>query len=416
MAALIVSVLDRGIINLLVEPIMQHYQLSDTQFGALQSVAFGAFYVVMAIPLGIVADRWQRRIVVGAGVTIFSVCALMTGLSKTFTQLFVSRMGVGFGEASVTPAGYSMLADCFPPHRLGRAASLLSMANFIGASMAMVVGGYLIGSFDALAATSPQALFGLAPWQATIACIALPGLLVAPCLFLLPEPRRRGGASTLNRLPAREVLRELGKRKRVLFLLIGGMSMASMMANGVAIWTPALFIRAYGWSTSDVGLWLGLSIFTGAVIGSFLAGWTSDWMTQRNRLDAPIKVAAISFAGAGVFGVVAPLMPTGELALGLLLPVLFLQPMAFACAPMALQLIVPNRLRAQTTAIYMTMLNLLGLAMGPLVIGFMTDRMFSEPSDVRYSIALLTAVTAPLMVLLMALAISPFRALRQAPA
>ena len=121
MVGLVVAILDRGTINLLVEPIKHQYRLSDTQFGALQGIAFGAFYVVASVPLGILADRYQRRIIVGVGVTIFSLFSFGTGLARSYTQLFAARMGVGFGEASMSPSGFALISDYFPPSKLARA-------------------------------------------------------------------------------------------------------------------------------------------------------------------------------------------------------------------------------------------------------------------------------------------------------
>lgn len=412
MAGLIVSVLDRGIINLLVEPIKAEYGLSDTQFGALQSIAFATFYVTMAIPIGVLADRYQRRIIIALGVLVFSLFSAMTGLARSFTQLFLARMGVGFGEASLSPAGFSMISDYFPPQKLGRAVSLFSASNFIGSSLAYVLGGLLIGLFDAVERDSPSRLMGLAPWQATIICIALPGLILAPALLLLREPPRRGMAGRKAKLGFREVLGELGSRRKFLLLLIAGMSMASIMTQAVSMWTPALFIRVYGWSATEAGLWIGGVILLGSVLGSYLAGWIADWMAARDRLEAPILIATVSFAIGGAFGVAAPLMPSGELALLLLLPTLFLKPMAFACAPMALQMVMPNQVRAQVTAGYLTVLNLVGLGLGPMVVGIMSDRLFTEPDGVRYSMALISAVTVPTMAVFMAMAIRPFARLR----
>lgn len=412
MAGLIVSILDRGVINLLVEPIKAEYGLSDTQFGALQSIAFATFYVTMAIPIGILADRHPRRLIIAGGIFIFSIFSFLTGLARTYGQLFFARMGVGFGEASLSPAGFSMISDYFPPEKMGRAMSLFSASNFIGASLAYVLGGLLIGFFDGIERDTPALMMGLAPWQATIISIAVPGLLLAPLMLLLREPPRQGLMGKRARLSFREIRGELGTRRRFLVLMLIGMSMASIMTQAVSIWTPALFIRVYGWNATQAGVWIGGVILLGAVVGSYLAGWMTDWMTARKRLDAPIRIAAWSFLLSGIFAVAAPLMPTGEAALALMLPMLFLKPMAFACAPMALQMVMPNQMRAQVTAGYLTVLNLVGLGLGPVIVGLMTDRLFSSPSDVRYSMALISVVTVPIMAVMMMLAIKPFAALR----
>jgi MFS family permease len=415
MTALIVSVIDRGVINLMVQPIKAEHGLSDTQFGALLGIAFGTLYVVASIPLGILADRYQRRLVVGVGVTLFSLFSFSTGLARNYTQLFLARMGVGFGEASVSPSGFSLISDTFPPDKVGRAASIFSMGNFIGASLSLVLGGQLYGLFKGIAHDDPGQLLGFAPWQVTIMCIALPGFFLAPLLFLMREPPRHGLLGSSRRLGFGETLRELGKRRRFLFLVIAAMSMGSIMTNSFSAWAPALFIRVYGWDEVQVGTWLGIMILAGAIGGSLLGGWVTDRLTQRKRLDAPITVAAYSFIGVGFVGVAAPLMPTGGLALLLMLIVYFLKPIAFALAPLSLQMVIPNQLRTTTTAIYFTVINFLGLFIGPLLLGYMSDNLFTGPTAVRYSMAVMIAGTVPLMVLLLLLALKPFRALRTEP-
>jgi MFS family permease len=414
MATAIVSQLDRAVINLLIEPIQAEYGLSDTQFGALQSIAFGAFYVVMAIPLGILADRYQRRAVIGIGIGVFSLFSLGTGLARNYTQLFIARMGVGVGEASVTPAGFSLISDLFPPEKLGRAISFFTMSNFIGTSLAYVVGGALLGWFDQMHAARSEALYGAQPWQLTIMCIALPGLLLAPCFLLLQEPSRRGLTGQRQRVGFMDLMRELGKRRSFLILMIAGMAMASTMTYAVSMWTPALFIRVYGWSAPQIGAWLGILVLVGGVVGSYLAGWITDVLTQRSKLAAPINVAAISAIGVGLFGVAAPLMPTPIMSLLCFVPVMFLKPMAFACIPVALQMVMPNQLRAQVSATYLTIINLVGLGLGPLVVGLMTDHVFTVPGGLRYSMSVITAITVPLMIVMLLLSRGPYRALRLA--
>lgn len=414
MAGLMVSCLDRGCITLLVEPIKREYDLTDTQFGALQSIAFGAFYILMAIPIGMLADRWQRRLVIGIGGGLFSLFSLSTGLAHSYGQLFLARIGVGFGEASIGPAGYSLTSDYFPPHKLGRALSLLTMANYIGTALALTVGGWLFGQLSALARQRHDALMGLAPWQATVALLAVPGLLLTPMLFLMREPPRRGLARNRLKLSFREVLQELAMRRTCLVLMILGMAMGSLMLQAFLSWTPALLERAYGWGTARAGFGLGALMLGGSVVGSLLAGWFTDWLTIRNRLDAPIKVAMYSFAGVGLFGVVAPFAPEGEMALLLMAPILILSPMGFSASLTGLQMVVPNQLRAQVSAMHLTVINLVGLCIGPLLVAMMTDLVFTGTAGVRYSMALVSATTVLPMLLLLAAALEPFVCLRRA--
>jgi len=146
--------------------------------------------------------------------------------------------------------------------------------------------------------------------------------------------------------------------------------------------------------------------------GTYFAGWLSDLLTRRGHLDAQLKVAAYGFVGCGVFGALAPLMPTAAGAMALIAPAIFLSCMPYPCAGTAIQLIVPNRARAQVTAIYITIITLVGLAIGPLVIGLMTDHVFNDPAGVRYSLAIVVGVAAPVMCGLLLIARRPYRVLR----
>lgn len=414
MAAMFFSCIDRGIINLLVEPVKATYGLNDTQFGALQSLAFGVFYISMAIPLGLLSDRYQRRLVIAVGIAIFNVSSLMTGFSRNYTQLFAARVGVGFGEASLAPAAYSMITDYFPRHRLGRAMSMFSTSTYVGSSMALIIGGALVTAYDRMFAADPSALFGLRPWQATIISIAIPGLLLSPFFLLLREPARRGTSGAKPAVSFAEMKQQMAGRGTVLALLIAGSSAASLMIQAVSLWLPALFIRVYGLNVGQIGLWMGLLLLGGGVLGTLLGGSLVDRYTARGKSDGPVTAIALAYTVVAVFGIVAPLMPNATLALICFTPVFLLCPITFGIVPSLLQMMTPNQLRARVSAAYLTVINLVGLAAGPILVGFMTDYVFGAATDVRYSIAVITAIAAPSTVLFMLLARRPYRQLMEA--
>ena len=409
--ASIVSQWDRTVINLMVGPIKEAFSLDDTSFAALQGVAFGLFYIVACIPIGRLADRYERRLIIGVALGLWSLFAMASGLARTYLQLFLTRIGVAVGEASLTPAGFSMLSDLFPPGRLGKPVGAYLMSSPVGQGLAYIGGGALLQWLATSPVLANGPLSSLAPWQAAFLLIGAPGLLLVPAFLLYREPARRSTGGTAS-LPAGEVVKIVRSRSATLVPMLAGFAMVPLVSYAVGIWTPALFQRTWGWNPAQVGMGFGLIMLTFGTAGAYFGGWLSDRLADRGVLDAPLKAAMLGFVGCGVFGALAPLMPTANLALAMLAPTVFLANVPYACAGTALQLIVPNRARAQVSAIYITITTLVGLTLGPMIVGFMTDRVFHDPSDIRYSMAIVIGFAAPALVALLALARRPYRELR----
>jgi MFS family permease len=406
------SQFDRTVINLMVEPLKQTFALDDTHFGMLQSIPFGIFYVLACVPIGRVADRYSRRVIIATGIALFGLFAMGSGLARSFTQLFLTRIGVAVGEASLTPAALSMLSDLFPPQRLGRPVSGFLMSAPVGQALAFMGGGSLLQWLSSSSVLASGALSRLAPWQAAFIIVGAPVLLLVPFFILQREPSRRGpGAS--GPLPLLQFAQLLRTRAAALVPMFAGFAMVNLVSNAFFIWTPALLHRSYGWNAAQIGIAFGLIVLSCGTAGVFFAGWLSDQLALRGRLDAQLRVAAYGYVGCGVFGALAPLMPNAAAALAMLAPAIFFSNMPYSCAGTAIQLIVPNRARAQVTAIYVTFTTLVGLVVGPIVIGLMTDHVFRDPADVRYSLSIVIAIAAPAMVVLILAALRPFRALRE---
>lgn len=409
--AYVLSYLDRILINLLIEPIQAQFDINDTQFGMLQSLAFGIFYTVMALPLGRLADARDRRLIVAGGIALFSLFTALSGLARSYMQLFFARVGVGVGEASLTPSAYSLLSDYFPPERLGRAIGIFTMSAFVGTGLAYIGGGAVVEWLAKLDAFELPGFGTLQPWQLTFVLIGIPGLLLAPVMLTMREPRRRGVQKT-EPAPLSEVLAELRKRRRTLVFMFAGFSMVTFSSYASAVWTPAFFIRTYGWQPGEFGLWYGLIYLTLGTSGAIFGGWLSDRLMARGVTDAPLRVAAIGYLGTAVFGGLAPLMPTPELALLLFAPATFLGTLPFPLAGTAIQLITPGHLRGQISALYLTVINIVGLGLGPVVVGAFTDYLFTEPADVRYSLAIVNAAAAPVASALLGASLVGYRVLR----
>lgn len=413
--AYVLSYLDRIVLNLLVQPIQRDLGINDTQFGMLQSLAFGLFYTTMALPLGRMADRSSRRVIVAGGIALFSAFSMLSGLARSFPALFAARIGVGVGEASLTPAAYSMISDYFPPHKLGSALGVFTMSAFVGSGIAYVAGGSVIDWLTALGPQQIPLVGELRPWQLALIIVGLPGLLIAPLLLTVTEPARRGNRSAAEiaeGIPLREVLAAVSERRATLIPMFAGFSMITFSAYASAVWTPAFFIRTYDWAPGQIGLWYGLIFLVFGTSGAVFGGRLTDRLTQRGVTDAPLRVAAFGYIGTGLFGGLAPLMPTPELALALFAPATFLATLPYPLAGTAIQLITPNALRGQMSALYMLVINVVGLGLGPLVVGAFSDFLFTGPAGVRYSLALVNAAAAPLALGLLMLAFAPFRAQR----
>lgn len=409
--ASVVSQFDRTVINLMVGPIKAEFGLNDTAFGSLQSIAFGIFYVIACIPLGRIADNWSRRWLLALCLGLWSVFAMASGLARSYWSLFLTRIGVAVGEASLTPAGLSMLSDHFPPERLGRPVAGYLMSAPVGQGLAFIGGGSLLTALAGSNLITTGWLAGFEPWQAAFIIVGAPGLLLVPLFMLIPEPVRRG--ARVEGLSAAETARLIGAMWRALVPMFIGFAMVLLFSYSVAIWTPALLERVHGWNSSQIGWGFGLVLIVFGMTGVIVGGWANDWLAAKGHRDAPLKVAACGFAIGGAAGVAAPLMPTPELTLVALAVALFFGQMPFPCAATSLQLIVPNRARAQISAVYVTFTTLVGLGVGPTVIGAMNDFVFG-PEHIGKSMAVVIGCATPIMVVMMLLAMKPYRGFHQA--
>jgi MFS family permease len=254
-------------------------------------------------------------------------------------------------------------------------------------------------------------LHGLRPWQWAFVLAAIPGAILAPLYGLVREPPVRGPRRVGTAPPATALLSELRRLGAFLALLLLGMSMVTTTSYATGVWSPALFVRVYGWSPREIGLSLGLLTLVGGVVGSFTAGWLVDHFSKRRIEGAVVVVAAAAFAGCGAAGAMAPLMPDARWAIGLLAIMHLLLAAPYACAPVAIQMVVAKRFRSQVAAVYLTAISLVGLLIGPVLVGVLTDHLFHSPKDVRYSLSLVVGVTAPVMCVALLLARRPFQRL-----
>jgi MFS family permease len=415
--AYMIAFADRHILSLLVQPIRQDLELSDTGVSLLGGAAFALFYSIMGLPLGRVADRSNRKRLVLLGVCAWSAMTVLCGLAKNFWQLFAARVGVGVGEAALSPAAYSMIADYFPPDRLGRAVSVYVMATSIGGGLAMIIGGAVI---QLVGSAPPVSLgvFGVVhAWQMAFFAVGLPGFLVALLVLTVREPSRREFTQTLTSTAEpslRDAARFVLTRRAFYFPHYFGFAVLALFAFGTIAWIPTLLMRTYGWQASEAGYALGGLFLVCGTGGIFAGGWLTDRWHARGRRDAHLRLSVIMCLVMGPVSVAAPLMPTAPLAIALFAVALFCMFLPSAAGPTVLQLVTPNRLRAQVTALFLLISNIVALGTGPTLVALFTDMVFGRPEDLRYSLALLAVTAVPIGAGLLALALNPFVRLRAA--
>src|SRR5215475_4160021 len=202
--------LDRQILSILAERIRADLGVSDAELGFLYGTAFAVFYAVFGIPLGRLADVWDRRLLIALGLAVWSLMTALSGLARNFPELALARIGVGIGEASAAPAAFSLLSDWFPPARRATALAIYSSGIYLGAGLGLVIGGFVVDRWDAAFPTA--APFGLRGWQAAFLLVGLPGLLLALWVRTLREPARGGAegmTATTETRPLRAFLQEL---------------------------------------------------------------------------------------------------------------------------------------------------------------------------------------------------------------
>lgn len=408
--AFIFSIADRIIISLLVDPIKADLNLSDTDMGFMMGIAFAIFYALMGLPIGRMADKYSRRLIIGTGIFLWSIMTAVCGLSRTFWQLFLARVGVGVGEATLSPAAYSMIADYFPKDKLGRALGVYQSGAFFGVGLAFIFGGLAI-QFAKGADDIVLPLLGtLKPWQLAFMVVGLPGVLVAGLMFFVKEPARQGITSAAeDEISLSQTFRFAFRRWRVFIAHYTGFALLALPMTTLATWVPAYFGRVFGMAPPEIGLKLGLIVLICSPIGVIGGGWLSDVLFRRGYQDAPLRVAIMAATLMVPVSLVATRMADPVLALTLMVPFAFGASISMGLAPAALQLVTPNRLRAQIGAAWMLFLNLITASVGPWAVGWISDAYFDDPLRVGDSITIVNVASVALGGIILWLTLKPFR-------
>ena len=407
------SYLDRQILSLLVGPIKADLKISDTLVGLLQGFPFALFYAVMGLPLGRLADSTNRRNLISICIAFWSIFTSMCAAARSYATLSFARMGVGIGEAGLNPAAFSMLSDYFPKERLGAALSVFYIGQMLGSSLALIVGGAVVQSVTRKPEAIVPILGAMASWRLTFLILGLPGLLFALLVFTVREPIRKSLARSVTggaNLSLGESIAEIRKRWQSVLGISLGFTFQAACNYGFSAWVPTYFLRVHGWTIGETGRALGFLILPFGCLGLYLGGWLSERWQKRGIIDAQLRVAIPCAVGIVVFLAPAMLMPSAAWSLALIGPGFFFLVLPMGTAAAALQAIVPNQVRAQVGALYLFILNLGGLTLGPLLPGVFADYLFQDPKMIGAALALTIAAGGAMLFVIISATRRSYRA------
>jgi MFS family permease len=404
LCAYIFSFIDRQILNLLVAPVRRDLGITDTQMSLLIGFSFAIFYSVLGLPFGRLADWVNRPRLIIAGMLTWSFMTGGCGLVSSYGQLFLLRMGVGIGEATLTPAAYSMISDSFPPAKRSMAFSVYTMATYVGGGFAFLFGGLLLRSFGIKEMFQLPLLGPVRAWQTLFLILGVSGIVFVLALLTLRDPSRKGArvlekdgsGAKVERLSINVTWKYFTENRTTLVSLILGMSLVALGAYGTSAWAITFLVRNHHMTASHAGIIFGGAQIVAGSLGMITAGKLVSVLMKRGYRDAYMRVAVMSCVGWLVPGILYPLVPNATAAVALIYVGTFFLCMPTCLIPAAILETVPNAMRGQATAVYLLLVNLIGLGLGPTAIALVTDHVFGYDAAVRYSL-LIVPLAASLM-------------------
>jgi MFS family permease len=357
----IFNFVDRQLIVILQESIKKELKLSDSQLGLLSGFTFAIFYVTLGIPIARFADKTNRKNTVAASLGLWSVMTAFSGLARNFTQLFFARIGVGVGEAGGSPPAHAMISDYFPPQKRSTALSIYSTGIYFGILTGFLMGGYLNQRLG---------------WRTAFFVVGMPGMILSILFYFLVKEPRRGATdvnatSTTGDLSVGKVLKQLYSTNTFVYLAVAT-GLHVFCLYGLLNWAPSFLSRLHGMKSP--GALLGLIFGIGGAIGSFAGGFMTDHFGKKDKrwylkLPAYAIILSIFFVAGALF------LQNTSLSLICLGCCASLQSMYLGPSIAVAHSLVPASMRSLTSAILFFVLNLIGLGLGPLVVGMISDQL-----------------------------------------
>ncbi len=381
--------MDRYMLAVLLPSIKQDLDLSDAQLGIISGTAFTLFYATLGVPIARLADRYSRRKIIAAALAVWSLMTALCGMAQNFVQLALARVMVGVGEAGATPPSHSVIADYYPVSKRAKAIAIYSLGAPVGILVGFIAGSWLAENYS---------------WRYALFIVGVPGIILALLVLkFLHEPQRGASERKLDgavdstepqssdqaptRLGLKQSLGTLAK-SRAFWMFSVGTGLYTVVWLGAVGWLPSYLTRSFDLSLTQVGFWLALVLGFSQILGMLASGWVTDSLVKRHvcwyALLPAIAIGISIPIFAGVFLTQSPWM-----ALGLLFPAFMISVMQGPATFAGIQGLVPTSMRATASAVLLLVTNVIGGGLGPLLIGFVSDRLQGQYGDDGLRVSLL---------------------------
>ena len=362
----VLNFVDRQVMTILLEPIKAEFGASDTQMGLISGLAFALFYATLGVPVARLADRWSRRNVLSISMATWSAVTAACGMAASFWQLALLRVGVGVGEAGGTPPSQSLLTDYFPPEQRTFAQGILATAPNIGILVGLFGGALIAEAYG---------------WRTVFIAFGIPGIFLAVLLYFTVAEPVKPKPTIADNDNLWQSMKRIASIPSFMFIALG-VGFAAIPGYGIGVWSPSLLVRVHGMTLVEAGMWLGIIGIIGGSFGNIFSGWLVDKLARRDKrwqlwipalgliIAIPLQALFVMWPESSTFQLAGTTLPTALIFMGLaaIVAVFWVAP-SYA----AVQNLVPDHLRTQASAVLLLVFNLLGLGLGPLSVGMLSD-------------------------------------------
>ena len=390
-----VSFIDRAMINLLSDPIRSDLKLTDIQMGQILGPGFMISYILFSLPIGRMVDKFNRIFVLIGGILLWSIATAAHGFSSDYYSLFVSRAGVGAGEAAVTPASWSIIADLFRPEDRAFPMSFYLMGPYIGQGLALLFGGLVIQLY-----TVPVEILGftLQPWQMIFLLIAIPGFVLSFGLAFLADPQRKG---IINKEKQKDesfvdVIAYIKSKFSAYFTLMVAASFIVVLLYTFQAWVPTYIARVHGWDLSRVGYLFGIVTLISGSLGVLSGPVLERFLDRRGFKNSTHAVFLISASTLAVIPPLTFLFVTEDFILPGMFVISFFITLPMACFASGLQKMTPQNYRGSISGLYVFIMNIVGLSLGPTVVPFFTSVIFQDDMSINLALSYTFLIFGPI--------------------